>query len=291
MNKVTGALMVSFITNVLLTIFKIVIGLVFNSGALVADGVHSFSDLSTDIVAFVGAKISRKPADDKHPFGHGKSEYVTNLVIGAFVLLLSFGIISSTMNKEIVTPSRIVIYVSLFTILAKFLLSSFLIKSGKKLQNTILVSSGKESRADVGSSIVVLVASILMQYASVVPFLKYADICATIIVGLFIAHTGYSILKENISIILEEQDLDLKRQEKVEQAILKNTFVKRIDQFALTKYGPYSRLILELSMDGGLTLYKAHLESHKIEDEIKRIDERIQYITIHINVFEKDEEK
>ena len=68
MNKVSLALVISFTVNLLLTCFKVLVGFIFKSSALIADGVHSFSDLSTDVVAFVGSKISRKPADKEHPF-------------------------------------------------------------------------------------------------------------------------------------------------------------------------------------------------------------------------------
>lgn len=290
MKQTSKVMLTSFFTNFFLSLLKMIIGWIGKSSALVADGIHSFSDLITDIVALFGNFLSRKPADKEHPYGHGKSEYVTNLVIGMIVFFLGVEIIISTFQKEVIIPSTIVIYVSLFTIVSKFLLSSFLIRKGKQFKNTILISSGKESSADVLSSFFVLVSSILMQYADKVSYLKYADGCATIIVGCFVLHTGYSILKENISIVLEEQDSDIERQEKIRTVIQKNEFIKSIDQFILTKYGPYSKLDLEISMDGGLTLFKAHEEAHKIERKIKRADNRIQYVKIHINVYEEGKE-
>ena len=86
--SVTIIMWISFITNLFLSIIKIVIGYIFNSGALIADGVHSCSDLTTDVIAVVGATLSKKPADTKHPYGHGKIEYLTSLIIS--YLLNSF---------------------------------------------------------------------------------------------------------------------------------------------------------------------------------------------------------
>lgn len=125
MNQTSKVMFISFFTNFFLSLFKMMIGWIGKSSALVADGLHSFSDLVTDIVALLGNFLSRKPADHEHPYGHGKSEYVTNLVIGTIVFLLGLGIISSSISKEVIIPSKIVIYVSLFTIVSKFLLSSF----------------------------------------------------------------------------------------------------------------------------------------------------------------------
>lgn len=287
MNQVTFVMMISFLTNFLLSCLKIIVGTIGKSSALIADGIHSFSDLSTDVVAIIGNHLALKPADKEHPYGHGKSEYLTNLVIGTIVLFLGFGVISNAMKKEIAFPSVIVMYVSIFTIFCKFLLSTYLISSGKKLDNTILLSSGKESSADMFSSLVVLIASIFMQLKNYCFYFQYADIIATVIVGIFVVHTGYSILKENMSVILERQDADISRQEQIKTEIRKNKYVKGIDNFVLVQYGPYSRLSLEVSMDGNLTLKKAHIETHKIESSIKKIDDRIRYVTIHPNVYEK----
>lgn len=289
MSTLTKVMSVSFITNFALSLLKIVIGWIGKSGALVADGIHSFSDLTTDIVAIVGNRLARKPADLKHPYGHGKSEYVTSMIIGSVVLLLGLGIISSSTNRTIVIPSLIVIIVSLFTIVAKFLLAYYLIHCGKKYQNTILIASGKESSADVISSIVVLVSSILMQFSSTISILKYADILASIIVGIFVVHTGFEILKENISIILGEQETNQTYRQSFIDFILKEPEIKSVDHFYLLKYGPYYTLDMEISMDGRMTLEDAHQLAHKMERSIQKKDERISKINIHINAWNEND--
>lgn len=280
---------VSFLTNFFLSLMKMIMGWIGNSGALIADGIHSFSDLTTDVVAIIGNRFSRKPADLEHPYGHGKSEYVTSMIIGTIVLLLGFGIIASSMNREIAIPSILVIGVSLFTIISKFLLAYYLIYCGKKYQNSILVASGKESSADVISSVVVLLSSILMQFSDTITWLKYADMIATIIVGLFVVHTGFHIIKENVSIILGEQETDEEYRHSFITSILKEPKVKSVDHFYLLKYGPYYTLDMEISMDGRMTLEEAHDLAHKIEHFLQKKDERIRKINTHINSWTEKE--
>ena len=85
MNKITKVLLVSSITNIFLSIIKIIFGFIGKCSSLIADGIHSLSDLSTDVIAIIGNKMSLKPADKEHPFGHGKTEYITSMIIGLII--------------------------------------------------------------------------------------------------------------------------------------------------------------------------------------------------------------
>lgn len=285
MKRITNVIMVSMLTNFLLSIFKFIFGIIGNSSALVADGIHSFSDLTTDVVALFGNKLASKPADEKHPFGHGKIEYLTSLIIGFIVLVLGLSLIANSMNRDIMTPSVYVIFVSLSTIVAKYVLSSYLIYSGKKHDNTILIASGKESRADVVSSIFVLVSAICMQLQSIIPMMKYADILASIIVGLFIVHTGFSLIKENVSVIIGEQETDEKSIDNIRKILLSDQSILKIDRLTILKFGYSYSITCELTMDGNLSLLESHEIIDNIENKIKNMDNRYEYITIHINPF------
>lgn len=285
MQKINVQMKYSFITNFFLSIIKVVVGFIYSSSALIADGIHSFSDLITDIVSIIGIFLSSKPADQKHPFGHGKLEYLTCLLIGFVVLFLGLGLISSSSKSEIVIPSIVVVIVTLFTIFVKYVLSSYLIKQGIKEKNSILISSGKESKADVISSIVVLISSIMMQYSRYVSILKYADRVASIIVGIFIVKTGFTILKENISMILGEQENDTDILNDMKDMVLKHKEIKNIDKFLVIKNGPYYTITSEVSMNGKINLKKAHTVVDLIEEELKEYSKKVKYINIHINPY------
>jgi len=283
MKRITNIIRISIITNFFLAIIKFLFGILGKSSALVADGVHSFSDLSTDLVAFFGSRLASKPADEKHPFGHGKIEYLTSLIIGFLIIIVGLSLIHNSVTREVVVPSFYVVIVSLFTITIKYILSSYLIKYGKKYDNTILIASGKESSADVVSSIVVLIAGVCMQFSHIFSILKYADMIGSIIVGLFIIHAGFSIVKENISVIIGEQVTDESILDKVRNLILSENKIEKIDRLTILKFGYFYNLTCELTMDGNLSLLEAHQIIDDIENKIKNMDDKYEYITIHIN--------
>ena len=276
------ALKKSFIANLFLSIIKVVIGIFGKSSALVADGVHSFSDLSTDLVSLFGNHYSLKPADKEHPFGHGKIEYLTCLIISIVILILGFEIIYNAFQIDIIVPSKIVIIISVLTIIIKLILAKYLLKTGKKYDNTILIASGKESSADVISSIFVLISSLLMQLSSTYSILKYSNLIATIIVGVFIIHTGFSILKENVSSILGEQ-VDDEKIEEMLKILNKEKRIINVDNFVVLKNGPYFQITSEVSMNEDMTLKEVHNVLEDIEEELKKLDERAKYINIHVN--------
>lgn len=282
MNKITKTMTVSAITNTFLSFFKIIFGFIGNSTALIADGVHSFSDLATDCIAILGGFLSRKPADEKHPFGHGKIEYVTSLGIGLLVLLLGFTLIYKAFEVDIQIPSLIMVSVSLFTIISKYFLAHYIFIKGKEYNNNILIASGKESKADVYSSIFVLISIILMQFSNQISLLKYANLIATLFISLFIIYTGYSILKDNISILLEEQITDEDYKENIQNIILSYEEIRELQSFYILRYGPYYKLIATVIMDKTISLEHAHNIIDEIEEKIKKKDKKIQYVFIHM---------
>jgi cation diffusion facilitator family transporter len=282
MNSVASVMAISIVTNIFLAVSKIICGIIFSSGALIADGIHSFSDLTTDIFAIIGNYFARKPADSEHPFGHGKIEYLTSIVIGGIVLFVGFGVIYSAVFREIVVPDKIIVVVCIITILSKFLLSRYIINKGIKLQNNIMIASGKESRADVISSLVVFMSAISIQFSDKISLLKYSDVVASVIVGIFIVRTGFMIIKENISVILGEQEKDNVYLESIRDIILTNDIVLEIKDMVIVKYGHTRNLSLIITMNGKITLNRAHNIVDIIEKKIKKYDRRIQHINIHM---------
>ena len=279
--KITKVLLVSSITNIFLSIIKILFGFIGKCNALIADGIHSLSDLSTDLVAILGNHLSLKPADKKHPFGHGKTEYLTSLIIGIVIIILGLSLIYNIFNKEIIIPDLLMIIVSLFTIISKLLLSNYIYKKGILYSNNILVASGKESRADVYSSIFVLMSIILMQFSNEFNILKYADMFSTVIIALFIIKIGFNILKDNIGILLEEQVLDKKYLNNIKNIITSFDEIIEIKDLYVLRYGPYYKLVSNIVMKD-LLLTDAHKVIDEIEKKLKEKDNKIKYVFIHM---------
>lgn len=283
MKKFNNIMRISVVTNSLLSIFKIIMGYIGKSSALIADGIHSFSDLLTDFFAMIGNYIAGKPADKKHPFGHGRLEYITSCGIGLVVLIIGFSLIKKSMSSSICIPSLLVIVVSFITILVKYFLSFYLIKMGKIYNNNILISSGRESRADVYSSIVVLISSILVQFSNKINIFSYSDVVATIIVGIFIIRTGFLIIKENLSVLIGEQECNSDILGELKNFILDDENICSLDDLVMIKYGAYFKIIIEVSMESDLSLEQAHNNAHMLQNNIMKQYKWAKYITIHIN--------
>lgn len=283
MKKFNNIMRISVVTNSLLSIFKIIMGYIGKSSALIADGIHSFSDLLTDFSAMIGNYIAGKPADKKHPFGHGRFEYITSCGIGLVVLIIGFSLIKKSMSNSICIPSLLVIVVSFITILVKYFLSFYLIRMGKIYNNNILISSGRESRADVYSSIVVLISSILVQFSNKINIFSYSDVVATIIVGIFIIKTGFLIIKENLSVLIGEQESNSDILGELKNFILDDKNICSLDDLVMIKYGAYFKIIIEVSMESDLSLEQAHNNAHMLQNNIMKQYKWAKYITIHIN--------
>ena len=285
MNKVSKVLIKSFLTNICLSIIKIVSGIIGASGALIADGIHSLSDTTTDVFAIIGHKLSTKPADHEHPYGHGKIEYITCIIIGFIVMFMGFTIIYEAIFHQRTIPSLYVAIVSIITIFAKLLLSKYLLKKGEEYNNNILLASGKESTSDVLSSIVVLLSILISQ------LFVYADMIAMIIVGILILNIAYNIFKDNFSNLLGKQVTDEKYISKLKEIITKEKEVIKIDLLIILKYGPSYQINCEVSMNENMKLKEVHNILEKIEKNLKESDDRIKSITIHVNPYKQNNQE
>lgn len=285
MEKVTKVLVKSLIVNILLTLTKFVFGIIYKSKVLVADGIHSLSDLATDVVSIYGSKLSLKPADTEHPYGHGKIEYLTSIVIGAVILALALSLLGNSLNAKNTIASNMVLYVTIFTILAKYLISRYILSKGVKYKSNLLVASGKESRADVISSAIVIITYFLSKLSSYSKIFLYSDTIGTFIIGLIILKTAYRILKENIVSILGEIEQDEEYLDKIREIILENSEVVNIEELNIIKYGHYYQANITINMDSNVTLEDARVVSNRIKKKLINKKTRISYAKISINPY------
>ena len=285
MEKATKVLVKSLIVNILLTLTKFVFGIIYKSKVLVADGIHSLSDLATDVVSIYGSKLSLKPADTEHPYGHGKIEYLTSIVIGAVILALALSLLGNSLNAKNTIASNMVLYVTIFTILAKYLISRYILSKGVKYKSNLLVASGKESRSDVISSAIVIITYFLSKLSSYSKIFLYSDTIGTFIIGLIILKTAYRILKENIVSILGESEQDEEYLDKIRKIILENSEVVNIEELNIIKYGHYYQANITINMDSNVTLEDARVVSNRIKKKLINKKTRISYAKISINPY------
>lgn len=286
MDKITQTMLISLITNLFLAITKILAGFLGASGALIADGVHSLSDMITDIVAAVGNIISKKPADYEHPFGHGNTEYLTCLVIGLIIAFIGIKVIYEGITKQATTPNLYTSIICLITILLKLILSQYVLKKGKIYNNNILISSGKESFTDVISSIIVFISILLSRLSETNNIFKYSDKLAMTFVGIMIIKISTEIFKENISNLLGKRMEDKEYINYIKKIIKAHKEIIKIDSLIIVKFGMYKKIDCEVSMNQNMKLLDVHSIVDTIEKEIQK-DRTVSNIIMHVNPYTK----
>jgi len=287
MNKTTIVLLKSLIVNSILVLIKLIVGIFGNSTTLIADGIHSFSDLSTDIVAMFGNNLSRKPADKKHPFGHGMIEYLTGIIIGSIILVLGINLILNAFTGNTNIPSNIVLYVTIFTIILKLILALYLLKKGKKYKNNILKASGRESMADVFSSVFVILSFVGSKFISYHEIFKYSDSIGTIIVGLFIIYTSYHVLKDNIITILGEVEDDNEYIDSLKEKILSHQEVMGIENLIIMKYGSYYKVELFIYVDKKTSVENSNELINELEKKLLNKKTKIEYLMVSVRPYKE----
>ena len=280
--KTNKVLIYSMLNNLIIALLKIIGSFSFNLGSLFADGMHTLSDFITDIVSIIGSKISKKKPTRYHPFGFGKVEYLTNLFIGIVLLLLgTFIIISSFFKKENI-PNFNVFYLVLMCFFLKLIAIIIMYKEGTKNHNQLLLTSVAESKSDLYSSLGVMIVISLLQFSNKVEILKYSDLIGSIIIGIIVLKTSFSIIIHNclslIGEVEENEQLDLKVKEllAIEKDIkkLKTTYIQ---------YGSYYKLQLSLVLDSNLSLRQvSNLEKRVKQTIIRHRSLNIRYVTIFV---------
>jgi cation diffusion facilitator family transporter len=284
--KLTKIMQKSFIVNIILVFIKIISGLIFNSVALVADGIHSISDLLSDVFVLLGIGHSLKPADEDHPFGHGKFEYILSLFLGLSIILIAFNLGKGVIeNFEVITqvPSYIVLVVVLFVVIIKFILARYLITEGEKLNSEIIKASGKESLSDVISSIVVFIGviSVLLGDRLNVSWLLYGDKISSILIAAFIIRIGIIIVLDAVK-YLQGKTANKDICNEYSKIISKVQGVEQLDKLDMISYGPYYQAIVEISVKADITVK----EGHDIADDVQKTlleSEQICHVSIHVN--------
>lgn len=283
MDKVVKVLIKSVIVNVCLVITKFIIGLIGNSKALIANSIHSLSDLITDIISIIGYKLSKKPADERHPLGFGQIEYLTNIIVSFVIFYLGMQSIISAFSNKVNIPSDIILVVSLITAVIKFALSVYIYNNGKKYQNGILVVSGIESRADAFTSGLVVISVIFSKLTSYNNIYSYSDNICTFIIGIYIIYIALKILKENIINIIGSSPVEEYMIEEVKAIILDEKEVASVDELSIINYGSYYVVIMELTLKKNISLRKINKLKNRVRSNINTYDKKITYIKISVN--------
>jgi len=248
-------------------ILKIVSGLLIRSSALIADGVHSLSDLGTDLLILLGARLSSRPADETHPYGHRKFDTIASQLIAFILIVVGFGLVFSAWTaisrKEVNYPGFLMLAVAAISVVSKEIIFHATRKISRMTHSAALYANAWHHRSDSFSSMAVLIggAASLLGWG-------YADYMATIIVGIMIMGVAGKIFYDNL-IELTEHSADKKSIQSIERILTRAEDISGWHALRTRSVGGELFLDCHVIVDSKLTV----LESHKI---IERIEEQIQ---------------
>lgn len=275
--------------NFFLTIFKIFAGILGRSQAMLSDGFHSLSDIFAGILTLTSVKISQKPVDQDHPYGHGKAESIAALCI-SFILLgmsivLSYRALNAIFLKIRIVPGLLPLWAALVSILVKELLFRYTYYIGKKFDNLAILASASDHRADALTSVAALIgiAGARLGYT-------FLDPLAGLVVAVFIFKMGIDIfrpsLKELMDTSLPEDFID-----EIKKLTLSIEGVKKIDDVKTRRLGWRNSIDLSVQIDADLSIEEGHGISNKIEKLLLQKLKNIGNIMIHINPGTGDREE
>ena len=227
---------IGILANIALAGFKAAVGLLANSISIVLDAVNNLSDALSSVITIIGAKLSTKPADRKHPLGYGRVEFLSALVIGIIVLYAGFTAMIESV-KKIITPeipdyTAVTLIILGVAVVVKIALGTYFIRTGKQTASDALSASGKDALMDavISTSVLVAAAVYLIWGVSLEAYLG-------VIISVFILKAGFEVLRDTISQILGERiDGELSRQIKEELATYPG--VSGAYDLILHSYGP-----------------------------------------------------
>lgn len=260
---------ISIFFNIVLFILKYWAGLVTGSVALVADAWHTLSDSVSSIFVLIGAKMSIKPADKDHPFGHGRAEPIASIVIGVLLAMIALNFLQESItklkNREAVVFGTIAIVVTLISIIVKEGLAQFALWGWRKNHATLLKADAWHHRSDAISSVIILAGIFLGKH------FWWIDGVLGIIVAIMIFYASFEIFREAVNPLLGEQ-ANTMLMDQINSICVQVTAIKDIKahHFHVHKYGDHTELTFHIRLPGSLHLTRAHDIASKIEDAIKK---------------------
>lgn len=227
---------IGIIVNIILFSVKLIIGIISNSIAVTADAFNNLSDGVSSVITIIGFKIANKPADEKHPFGHGRIEYISAIIVSFMVLLVGFEFIKASFNR-ILHPSLIKFEIIpfiliLLSIVAKIWLSKFNKYIGNKIDSSTLKASSFDAFSDVITSSCVALSLAISNFTSL-PVDGYIGI----LIALFVMYSGFSLIKETLNPLLGEAP-DPKLVNNITTEILNYKYINGVHDLIIHNYGP-----------------------------------------------------
>ncbi len=273
--------LLSVLANFVLAGGKISVGIFSGSAAILAEGLHSFMDIFSSAVGYIGIKISKKPEDQKHPYGHYKFEVLAGVIITLILLATGLGIMweayKNFLNPEKIEIGYLAFGIMIFSAAVNEIMARLKIHFGKKENSIALLSDGLHSRVDVFASLAVFLGLALTKYWI------FIDSALAFLIGLYIIKESFSLGKEAVDSLL-----DVSAGEEIEEeirTIAKNQNIE-ITSLKTQKKGSAVTANLEIQLPSNLNVEEATKVSKSLREELINAIESLQYVTIQITSHE-----
>lgn len=276
--------LVTIAGNVILSVFKLIAGIVGNSGAMISDAIHSMSDVVTTVIAFLGVRMSRKGADKSHPYGHERMECVASLILGIILFVVGCGIgyagiktVIAGHYEELAVPGFLALAAAIVSIAAKEAMYWYTRHYATLLNSAAFMADAWHHRSDAMSS----VGSLIGIGGAMLGF-PILDSIASIIICLFILKVAYDTLKDALSKMLDTSCSD-EYEKSISDFIISQKGVLNLDLLHTRMFGNKVYVDAEIAIDGDKTLRDAHAVAETVHDGVEKNFPNVKHIMIHVN--------
>lgn len=284
--------LLSTIVNTLLMIFKFIIGVLSNSTAMIADAVHSLSDFASDAIIFIATKISQKPSDEEHPFGHSKIETISSFILG--IILCSVGlnigyqsilkIISWANGEEITFKGDVVFWVVVgVSIISKEILFHLTNAVGKKHDNESIIANAWHHRSDALSSVAVLIGALIAYFTDFV----IADSISAIIVSLLIIKVGVQIIINSGNTLIDVS-ADKETVNKIKVISKSTEGVENVHAIRTRKLGHGILSYIDIEVNRNISVNCGHQIAEEVKKNIMNKIDKVKDVIIHVDPYKAD---
>ncbi|WP_028548417.1 cation diffusion facilitator family transporter [Paenibacillus sp. UNC451MF] len=278
---------ISLVSNVALTMIKIIVGLLTNSQVLLADGIHNAGDVIATAASLTSMNISKRPADEDHPYGHGKAEVLSSAFVSIILAIAALYIAYEAVMAFFEEPrkaSYIALIAALVSLIWKQVLYAYTIRIGKRVNSKGLMATAYDHLADVYASIAAVagIGLALIGERFGLHYLAYGDPLAGIIVSILVMKLAYHMGQESFDVLMEKA-VDHAQLDEYASLIRSVPEVKRIDRIRAREHGHYVLVDVRLSIPGQMTIQEGHDISRKIKQTIMDKHPNVDEVLIHIN--------
>ena len=273
--------------NIFLTVFKFVAGFAGRSSAMVADAVHSLSDLVTDLIIFIFVRTAAKPIDKSHEYGHGKYETMATLIIGCILIVVGLGIMITGVKDCIAflhgeigeRPRMIALIAAVVSIVLKEGVFRYTLARARKINSPILIANAWHHRSDAFSSIATLIGVAGSMFLGKNGMIL--DPLAAILVSFYICKSGYEVVKPSLDELLEKS-LPAETEKEIRLILKSIPGIDGVHQLKTRKIGNRYAIEAHTEMDGRLSLEEAHQIATVAENKLKKRFGTKTHVGIHM---------